>query len=520
MTVLLSDLTDEQTRAAQEGIAFHQAKIATIDAEIFSLLASIGSLRKVKEKHLGQLRKWEGVLTLARRLPTELLGHIFEYCAAVYPMAPLVVSQVCTSWRVAAQSTPRIWSSLIIDCGRPRAAERAAHWLKMSGVHVPLKVALFLHDTSLQTVLRILIPYNSRLSHLTVDAVLYSHAQELLDTVEAAQCSFPILHSFDLTVHEQTDRSIELQNTFIPRSSPRLQHIRLRSAVWPLARFPQHLTSLTISISSPEVPIATHTNILRILRSLPQLSSFTLDFPDGSFVEEGLDNPGNEYLVMTHLESMILTGCHQLFNILEYLTLPALRRLALREIGKDSINTPRIGSWFTEMLSRSLPPISTLELHCIDGTDMDFIRWFMLLPTLEEFLLHDSEISNAVFRALSSPIAEGEASMLAWICPGLKLIDLRWCAHLSGKVVAEFVQARCSSKETVNIEKVVVINCSAVREADVLHLTTLATCRLRYTPDDFCYYRGCCINARYRHRFFLRHAVDLRERGLLDRLEL
>ena len=254
----------------------------------------------------------------------------------------------------------------------------------MSGHRIPLKISLILHDTSLEAVLRVLIPHSARWSSSAVDAVFYSHVRELFDIVEVGQCSFGRLCAMDLTIREETDQAIDLRSIFTLKNSSDLQVIRLHSEAWPFARLPSHITSLTLGVSSDTVPFTTHLNILRILRTLPQLVTFSLSFPDASFTNADLESPEDEILVMSQLENLSLTGCNPIFGILEHLTLPSLRSLALRETGKDSMgNLPHIGSWFYDMLRRSSPPVLTLELHCIDAAEVGFIDCSMLLPSLE-----------------------------------------------------------------------------------------------------------------------------------------
>ncbi|KAF8517855.1 hypothetical protein JB92DRAFT_2904767 [Gautieria morchelliformis] len=263
-------------------------------------------------------------------------------------------------------------------------------------------------------------------------------------------------------------------------------------------------------VAYPCVPLSLSSSLsFFLLRGLLELCTFTLEFPDDSFPRGHRSSAGDAMLVMPELQAVTLTGHHLLFDILSHLTLPSLRHFRLRETGKSS-QTPTIGNCFLEMIARSLPPVETLELHGIDVTDSDFIRCFMYLPTLVELLLHDSEISNEVFRQLISP-SLGDDTSNSLFCPQLKRLDLRWCSQLSGKVLVELVERRLTSSQTHSISEVVVINCSFVREDDVLALAAMTHCRLKNRNEDFCYHRGCCTNSRYRHRFMLRHGGDVRQ---------
>lgn len=51
-------------------------------------------------------------LSPIRRLPHELLGHIFTFIFEDYPCCAWVLSAVCQLWRRKALSMPRLWSKV------------------------------------------------------------------------------------------------------------------------------------------------------------------------------------------------------------------------------------------------------------------------------------------------------------------------------------------------------------------------------------------------------------------------
>ncbi|KAF7288402.1 hypothetical protein HMN09_01392700 [Mycena chlorophos] len=66
------------------------------------------------------------LLAPIRRIPPEVLGCIFEECVAIslsddgyvitdVRCAPFLLTQVCSSWRALARSTPRLWTHLVLD---------------------------------------------------------------------------------------------------------------------------------------------------------------------------------------------------------------------------------------------------------------------------------------------------------------------------------------------------------------------------------------------------------------------
>ncbi|KAJ6595071.1 hypothetical protein DFH09DRAFT_887300, partial [Mycena vulgaris] len=73
----------------------------------------------------------KGVLSPIRRIPPEILAEIFLNCrqnsraSEFYSItdpseAPLLLGRVCSSWRVIAHGTPRLWDALYFHTNYPR----------------------------------------------------------------------------------------------------------------------------------------------------------------------------------------------------------------------------------------------------------------------------------------------------------------------------------------------------------------------------------------------------------------
>ena len=487
---------DEAAIAARAGIQYHRREIVALDAKIASLLGEVAILQKLKEEHQDQRRRFESVLTLARRLPPELLGQIFEHCVDVQASAPIILSQVCVSWRDAARSAPRIWSRLFIDCYRLGSAAKAAHWIAMSGDHVPLHIKLFPDGRSLRSVMDVLLQHAARWKGFTVDADLLSHASEILEIIRTSGRVFANMETLEFIVHEDGAASLNFREAFGSRTFPRLRSVALQTESWSRARLPSQITALNLVIPVMSLPSQMYSWTIELLRELPDLQSFSLDFPD-AYPADTLEVLGDVMLLMPHLHTVILTGCYPLFETLAHLTLPALRHLCLRDTGKVVSGVPSAAPTLLRMIARSSPPVETLELHDVDLTDIDFSRCFIRLPTLEELFLHGSDISDVVFRRFCSPQPNEEAvhDSPPWVCPQLKRLDLRWCSQLSGKAIVELAEARLAAG-LGPIAEVVLINCPSVRQEDILALADLTVCRLRNRTGDFCCKFGslahCC----------------------------
>lgn len=74
-------------------------------------------------------------LSPAQTLPYELLGTVFKYCVTCtdspdfFPtsFATILISQVCSTWRSVAQTSPRLWS---IDLRYPDLSHRFFSYIK------------------------------------------------------------------------------------------------------------------------------------------------------------------------------------------------------------------------------------------------------------------------------------------------------------------------------------------------------------------------------------------------------
>ncbi|KAG8821814.1 hypothetical protein FRC17_009734 [Serendipita sp. 399] len=73
------------------------------------------------------------ILSIAQRLPIDILGLIILERSQVKWMAPLALSQVCRLWRIAALSTPAAWSYFQIDSYNPPRPQFIDLWLSRCG---------------------------------------------------------------------------------------------------------------------------------------------------------------------------------------------------------------------------------------------------------------------------------------------------------------------------------------------------------------------------------------------------
>lgn len=86
-------------------------------------------------------------------LSPELVGEVFYHClpdraSFSSSEAPLLLTQVCSSWRTIAVGTPRLWSSLYVpnwQCLHSDVGSLVRLWLERSG-QTKLSVDITLFD--------------------------------------------------------------------------------------------------------------------------------------------------------------------------------------------------------------------------------------------------------------------------------------------------------------------------------------------------------------------------------------
>ncbi|KAJ3574222.1 hypothetical protein NP233_g1906 [Leucocoprinus birnbaumii] len=140
--------------------------IAQLNWEIGRTNAILEMLVLEREKLVDLVEEHKALLSPWRRMPTDILGHIFRKCekGAISPSTssdacvpevpdpfeptsgPLLLSQVCKQWRTQALHMPELWSNIRIRIGRGELQESRRlplihAWLERSANH-PLTVCM------------------------------------------------------------------------------------------------------------------------------------------------------------------------------------------------------------------------------------------------------------------------------------------------------------------------------------------------------------------------------------------
>lgn len=475
--------SDVDINTVHEAITVQEKAIASLDNEIADLMQHVRRITHLKSQHYARIRHLKGLITLASRIPSELLATIFEHAASDWSWAPLAVSHVCSSWR-AATNVPGVWSHIYVNCDRD-PYRRTEFWLsKAQRAPLYITIEVSADASQLELVMDLLAKHASQWRSLIINTLLTHQANYILSRCRKPT---PDLRRVDImtdlergNADEVEDRLVGFQEAF--SDAPRLTTIHLSREISQTTHFlPEGITRLFLHLPLWSGPATfSAISIVELLEGVPSLQQFMIEFPKH---HERLFVPSPEasrIADVPYLKSLSFLAPPDVNAVLSSIHAPALRRLRLRS-SSDPLGYAHIatGTSLIQFIELSLPPLELFELHDIDLLPADFLRIFASIPDLQELRLHESEIENDVISQFNG--AQG-------LCPRLTRLDLRWCGLLTGRALVELVQSRVPS---TTIKEVTVLNCSFVNEHDIMDLARLTRCRVvMQHREDIC--RQCC----------------------------
>ncbi|KAK0453587.1 hypothetical protein EV421DRAFT_1765120 [Armillaria borealis] len=501
-----ANASDEEIKGL---ITLHESVIRHVDEEIDDLMKEVRRLQFKKYQVLEKIKECKGRLTLARRLPPEILATIFELCARDgWTRTPLTVSHVCSEWRKAAY-TSTVWSYLYVNLDMRDPYGRILFWLTNVRT-APLRITLDIQSdySLLPSIMGLLLKVAPQWHTLSVNSKMLRPVNQIF-----AVCTvpFPLLQRLDVSIMEEfhvfegdiVESQLRLGQSF--NDAKKLSTFCISRNILPSREsVPSSISNLIINL--PSFYLVTPSSIaslLDLLEDLPSLHSLTLSTPHGE-TREFIDDPSvARRVLLPQLQSLRIVGTSSIFNILPHLQTPRLLRLALCSSEEALPHAHPVASpALRHFVGGNDLPLQVLDLRDIDLSSSDFIACFRGLSHLKELRLHESDISDDILECLYD--SRG-------YCPELQALDFRWCGQITGRALVDLVRSRFdpgpfdSNAPLRHIESVGIINCAHVQEQDIFDLAELTACRLMMRDtDDCCVPFGCCRNERYRRRFRLR----------------
>jgi len=403
-------------------------------------LPTADDLRKSQETTRAEVESLRSLLTPIRRLPPELLTEIFMHCLPrqrfIRPapdQAPLLLAQICASWRRASISIPSLWTSLELhgfqtdtmgDEPLPEETQRVNDllytWFSRTE-DCPLSLSVQDDSLLLTSVSKKLDDLAGRWQHLNL--LVSEHTHRCLDP----SYEYSSLQSFRLHTLEGLEEVLVHDLSGSMLNAPQLTHF-----IWdnnaqhstPIEMLWENLTYLTL---------CTPMTIQQCLTILPRLTRMqNLNLQDIS------TEPGNLPLCsvsLPELKSLVLCSTEDIHPVFNALTLPNLREFVLS-----------IGSWphtsILNLFHRSRCPLESLNLYFPLLSEAHFLECLERLHTtlIELTLQSNTErgfpITDAVLERLTNT-GVGEV-----LCPKLQIIAMYQCIRCTEGRLADMVRSR------------------------------------------------------------------------------
>ncbi|KAF7294223.1 F-box domain-containing protein [Mycena chlorophos] len=349
-------------------------------------------------------------------LPLELVVEIFRLClpeggcfSGYYYRheGPVLLAQICSSWRQVALSTPSLWSKfdVIFGVDPPRAAHLAQLWLPRSDSYpLDLRISFFLdevqprHQSTLEHNLAAFLQTIKEHAHHTRNFDLADITLPELVRFEKEGMFFPMVESLRVVLHDwglddddsewpmmasfasaRSLRKLHLEYFTLSRLEAPLENItdviamsqNLQQTIYMLAHLPalEHMDLQSIVIGAE-----THLPYLDAPIVLPRLSSFEMSCDFAQHLLPLLTLPALKELIVSRSDGL---SCSMIESLLDR-SLCSLKRLQLWPGGVQEL--PSVSAFkqsslmMLEELSIDCPEERSLRRFCdAYGTDATFM---------------------------------------------------------------------------------------------------------------------------------------------------
>ncbi|KAJ6485385.1 hypothetical protein C8R47DRAFT_537908 [Mycena vitilis] len=372
--------------------------------EVSRLEALIEDLSKQRQKALNYIAAYEALVSTARRMPQDVVQEVFLACLPKQRNsvmstkdAPLLLTRICSVWRIIALSTPALWASLHIPLEHVfdgLGEQRPLEWLERSG-RCPLSLTIVGART---------MEHWERFETENVDA-MFQVLSGCADRWRSVELCFETTEGLSRLAGVHTP---SLNSAKVYGAGPEIRELKLLTA--PNLRelmvrmyrdfdniIPQlplrwdyltHLMFQTVERLSPQ-GLAPDVS-LEILRRCPSLISFKSDI-NNSLGNNPPDFPPQPPIILPSLQELILMrdssslGTRSIDFLLSNLEMPQLRRLQLPTPNPHKPSLPFLGN-----LAVRSPLIEHLSINLTGLTHNCLIETLSALPVLQRLVIVDS----------------------------------------------------------------------------------------------------------------------------------
>ncbi|KAJ6559749.1 hypothetical protein B0H19DRAFT_1145730 [Mycena capillaripes] len=426
-------------------------ELADASQEVSRLQALVNAARRKRDVLKDFIDAHVALVSPARRLPEDILRGIFMAAlsstqnSTLNPAEnPLLLCQICRSWRAVALTTPCLWASLHIAVPAPsklpQITERITAWLQRSG-SLPLDISLAYSCTAdpeadITPLMAALLAVSRRWRNIHLALTSYSHLATLSSEDAPSLQSIAIRDSDSKERLRWVDPTGHL--TFL--ATPSLRRVQLSPPC--ILKTPLVLESLTdLNMQLGPVPLPC-TDARRILQQCPLLERCDLVVVGSSNGNHSGDT--FEHITLQRLRHLSIMHAYIPIagpHFLSGMTLPVLRSFHCRSRRPISPETP------LHCLFPSTPhAIQCLKLDLRDLPSDTLLAALADMPLLQEILLvgeprgpNPKHLGDPGFLSRFGTAPSGPATLL---CPRLRAVELDQFSEVSDETLLTFIQAR------------------------------------------------------------------------------
>ncbi|KAF9221771.1 hypothetical protein BS17DRAFT_784677 [Gyrodon lividus] len=449
-----------------ELLAERNKELSAVAEEIERARAEVHRLESKRDEVEGIVEELAALMSPVRRMPTDIMAKVFEHCVRDEGMskadprvAPLLLGQVCRSWRDLLFALPCLWTTLQLDFpseakdwdGVMQSKGMLMHMWFSGAKAVP--IALFLNHFKGS-----LIPWPA-LMHLDKeiltlacrlkDLTLHFSPRSLSCLLTFTQSPLPYLQHLELQ-NSNSLPSNESPPEIVLHSAPSLKSLSISWCSLDLHNFQvpwSQLQQLNLQYDASSFWNPVHSDYLQILSKCPNLTSLFL----------GIGAPIHDVEPAT-IQSVTLPNVHT-FKLSIYLQAPYLQHffgaIHMPELRNFEIKNVSLalGSFTgqTECLPFLAGCADTLESVCFRRMDVADLAITSCLAQLHQlktmvYLPGILRLNHGLMTALTCRSSTDNASDFQSICPALETLHLRCSSAVPVDAVARLVESRCQTE--------------------------------------------------------------------------